>query len=223
MTSEENNKPQSLPYQIDELPDNWDLPEDTGVAFPEGRYVAILGRFHPKVEPQIGLISSVMQDVWMAKFIGSPTSPANEGRIAIDKDGKVTLRERGVKHLEFFPSPKLQENMAWKAKAFYSNFNCLQETPPNEDNKRIKQINWTTVAMQYGRVFICDIVYKEYKGKTYRNMKYDTIELDDVRVVPPEHMVAIEEEYARMHDESNGGVAGYTAPSTNLDDVDIPF
>ena len=196
------------------------MPEDSDIAFPNGRYVCILGKIHPKWNDEKGGIESVMQEVWVAKFLGTPDDPKNEPRIAI-KNEEAKLKKRGIRHLEFFPSPVLRPNMAWKAKAFYGKLNALQEAPPNEEGKRPKLVNWHVVASQYGRIFLCNMVYKEWKGRSFRNIDYDSIDLEDVRTISPDHMNLIEEEYKRMTEESKAPEAKDTKPDTNLDD--IPF
>jgi hypothetical protein len=201
---------------MEEIP-NFYVP-DTDAVFPAGLYICALGGLRSvRGKEDKSKVIAVLNDVWIIKYHGTEDSPADQLRISI-KDGMVDMSERGAKMVERYPNPAEMPSMAWKSRAFFSHFDALVEDPKTKE----KYVDWSRVAAQKGRVFQVSVVYNKSKGKNYRNLEYDTLQLDSRKIAPAD-MQKIENHYADMMRERNKSKSDSTnTPDTKIDD-DLPF
>jgi len=206
------------------IPNSWEVP-DKEPAFPEGNYLAVLGGIHP-VTDDSGAVIAVNSDIYILKYQGTDALPKDDVRVTI-KEGKVMMAPKGSKLVERYPSPMKMPKMAWKARGFFSNFNCIAETEtgrmlPNGEKEKKSLIDWQLVKMAAGSVFRFSIAYNKGKdGKSYRNISYDSIQVLEQRVTAAD-LKKIEEEYELMRKAADVEAAGgeYSAPPSA---DDLPF
>lgn len=209
---------------------SWEVP-DIDVSFPAGEYIFALGMVRPAydkdADPTTAVPVAVLNEIWVLKFLGTEEAPMQQERI-ISKDGQVTMGIRGTKMVERYPNPTISPGMAWRAKAFFSKFECISEKnfgAGDAERKGVKVVDWGKVREKFGTIFRGKLVYKPSKSdpdKRYRNFDYESIVVTGHRLEFLD-MCAIQDTYATLKAaEDAKKAAGGTAEAPASAD-DLPF
>lgn len=170
------------PFEVDQI---------TSPAFPAGSYIGALGKIIPIFGdddiPGKDAPIAVHNEIWVLKYLGV-NGEVSETRITIT-DGNVIMSDRGVKIVERYPHPSRMPKLKWRASAFFSKFECIDEIgePP------VKVVNWNKVREKYGTIFHFTVSYSGGKdGKRYRNVR--DVEVTSSRITVDD-MKKIEQHY----------------------------
>lgn len=203
----------------------WEAP-DSEPAFSEGDYIFILGGIYP-VHGEGSDTSqppdAILNDLWVLKYVGPPDKTLNQTRVTI-KDGVANLAPKGARMVERYPNPAQFPKIAWRAGAFFSHFDCMEEVDTGKkdpDGKAImkKFVDWKKVKLAYGTIFRASVVYRQGKeGKNYRNLDYESITLANQKVSPSD-MKLIEDAYKAMREEKDVTSGAEAPPGVS----DLPF
>lgn len=199
---------------------NFTVPEQD-FAFPAGLYVFAFGEIKGVFSEGNTFPEAVLHELWVLRYLGNEDMAADEKRIEVI-DNFVRMGLRGVKLVERYPNPALKPTLAWRAKSFFSKFDCITDVPTGEmDEVTGKQfftkvVDWKKVKAKYGVIFTAVVTYVESpKGGNYRNIDYKSIKPTGT-FVPPEHMKLIEEKYEALRELENQSMPGKPASAEDL-------
>lgn len=184
-----------------EIP-NFGVPEQD-FSFPAGLYVFAFGSIKGVFPENSSVPDAVLHELWALRYMGNEDKSADEKRINF-VDGNPIMSTHGVKIVERYPNPSVKPTMAWRAKSFFSAFECLTEIPSGGpdvvtgNQKFEKVVDWKKVRQKYGTVFTARILYAEAKsGGNYRNIDYRSLKITGTSI-PVEQMKAIETKYSGL-------------------------
>ena len=171
--------------------------EEVDLAYPAGTYYGALGT---TTLSQNTKGDSMVNEIFLLNYYGTPDYPKSDTRILIDKDGNVEFHKnkdgaevsKGIKLMEFYAMQGheyYRKNLEFKKRAFAKPFGAYDEDKHS--------VLWNKLNELVGVTFTFTVsYYKSPKtGKFHRNLDYDSITPYPNKRIPLQTMAKLYQHY----------------------------